>query len=72
MGTQVLQLAEVVGRRAARGRAERLVLMFQKSEKRDVVDGHPASQVQIIHGDPWESGGKNPGPVIRRSVCDLG
>lgn len=38
--------------------------MFQKSEKRDVVDGRLASRAQIIHGDPWESGGKNPGPVI--------
>lgn len=46
--------------------------MFQKSEKRDVVDDCPASQVQIIHGKVYKSGGKNPGLVIRRSACDLG
>lgn len=60
------------GQRAAGKRAERLELMFQKSEKRDVVHACPASRVQIIHGELQESGGKNPGLVIRRSVCDLG
>ena len=35
---------------AARGRSERLVLMLQKSEKRDVASDCPASQARIIHG----------------------
>ena len=39
------------GRGTVRGRAERLVLLFQKSEKRDVLDDCPASQAQIIHGE---------------------
>ena len=35
---------------AARGRSERPVLMFQKSEKRDVAGDCPASRARIIHG----------------------
>lgn len=52
LNAQVLQLTGVGGR-AARGRAERLVLMSQR-------------RVQIIHGDLKESGGKNAGLARRR------
>lgn len=39
------------GWRAARGRADRLELLPQKSEKGHVVDDRPASRVGIIHGE---------------------